>query len=171
MKKKIIIILGLILLIVSIYIGKVFIDMNEMEKQNEEFYSFRELLDEVYIPILHDADDMYQTIVSDIRLDFWYLMDDGQEENDEILNRLMKAKNNIEYYNLTNPDAIELKEIIMNNIEAQTKLHETIKSHGDAGDLKLKYSGQFMSSFNEELDEVASGIGKMNNSLGKYYTH
>ncbi|MBO1912064.1 hypothetical protein J4G37_45630, partial [Microvirga sp. 3-52] len=89
MKKKIIIPISAV---VVVLIAGLVILINDNDKKAEDFFAFRELLDEDFFPILRDSGDYFDTLIERENDIGTYFVEDGYDVNLKLKSRLKEVK-------------------------------------------------------------------------------
>ncbi|WP_043929680.1 hypothetical protein [Bacillus sp. EB01] len=161
------IIVRAVLVVVILLAGFIGVFTYQHNKEREDFYAFREYLDEEYFPVLHKFNDHVNSAVENttyLEYSSWQV-EKGFEENLDIQSELKAAREKIVNRDVKEEDTQDLKKSVLNTI---TDLEETLDYMYNG----LNYSQDFESfdyMFSEEMKDVNDRIDEMNEILGIYY--
>ncbi|QUW21294.1 hypothetical protein JSQ81_16005 [Sporosarcina sp. Marseille-Q4063] len=165
MKKKIIIAISSV---VVMLIAGLVIWINDTNKKAEDFFAFRELLDEDFFPILRDSGDYFDTLIereNDIGI---YFVEDGYEVNLKLKSRLKEVKDVVIKTDVKYEDTHALKKNVLTTISEMEDLLGSLYTMSPS-----QYDFEARKIFYDLLGRGTEGLSKqvreMNEILGEYY--
>ncbi|WP_210469945.1 hypothetical protein [Sporosarcina sp. 6E9] len=165
MKKKIIIPISAV---VVVLIAGLVILINDNDKKAEDFFAFRELLDEDFFPILRDSGDYFDTLIERENDIGTYFVEDGYDVNLKLKSRLKEVKYMVINTDANYEDTHALKKNVLTIIADMehflSSIYTMSPSQYDFEARKLFYD-----LLGRGTEDLAKQVREMNEILGEYY--
>jgi len=167
MKKKVFISVFILLVILGVVSWSAY---HQSQKENVDFYTFREYLDKEFFPVIHDISD-YMVIVAEKNDEFnlgqWNI-ETGFKANLKLKSRLKEAREKIINKDVKYEDTLTLKKHILLYVLETEEILDNIY-HLSPSAFNLDKIKEFADIQSTDMERLTGRMKEINDLLGKYY--